>query len=101
MAASFFCGVILINSAAFHKEMQAYRILRPYAGDNREVDDFAIRLGVIGLPPGQKGLFARSLSCQCKKNEYVNDEKNVNQRNSAGGVACRPCGWPATVRSGY
>ncbi|EPC06752.1 hypothetical protein HMPREF0864_04760 [Enterobacteriaceae bacterium 9_2_54FAA] len=27
--------------------------MRPYAGDNREVDDFAIRLGVIGLPLGQ------------------------------------------------
>lgn len=30
--------------------------MRPYAGDNREVDGFARRLGVIGLPDHEVNL---------------------------------------------
>lgn len=39
--------------------------MRPYAGDNREVDGFARRLGVIGLP-GHRGYFARSSNANVK-----------------------------------
>lgn len=42
--------------------------MRPYAGDNREVDGFARRLGVIGLPD-YRGYFARSSNANVKKNE--------------------------------
>ncbi len=40
--------------------------MRPYAGDNREVDGFARRLGVIGLPD-HRGYFARSSNANVKK----------------------------------
>lgn len=35
--------------------------MRPYAGDNREVDDFAIRLGAVGFPSRPERYSARSL----------------------------------------
>ncbi|PHI30765.1 hypothetical protein CRN84_16185 [Budvicia aquatica] len=41
-------GLSLIKSAVFTKKYRLTEIMRPCANDNREVDDFAIRLGAIG-----------------------------------------------------
>ena len=57
MAGKWVCSVVLYSEAAlyikalfFRKKHRLTEIMRPYAGDNREVDGFARRLGVIGLP---------------------------------------------------
>ncbi|AUQ43384.1 hypothetical protein NJ56_16570 [Yersinia ruckeri] len=39
----------LLKALFFRKKHRLTEIMRPYAGDNREVDGFARRLGVIGL----------------------------------------------------